>query len=243
MRTLLGMNASRPRVSTSLVDLLERAPRRRVRLQPPVQRCPVVADPMSPAALRELLRRYGVRPAPAGKTNVAGGVQRYGATARAAAAHVERWNPGFRRLLGRVDPSHLGLAIAMKESTFDPTERNEGSGAIGLMQILPSTAAPLLADRRLFADFSRAEFAALSADPERALHRPEVALRVGLAYMSQLLEQHRGDLRLALASYNAGPGNVARHGGVPPFRETRDYVERVPAYARQVAEASGNITS
>jgi soluble lytic murein transglycosylase-like protein len=102
------------------------------------------------------------------------------------------------------------------------------------MQILPDTAEEYLADRKLWPDLTPAQFAALSADPARSLHRPDVALRVGLAYASELLEQFNGNLTLALAAYNAGPGNVRKHHGVPHWRETEQYVKLVPRYAAEI---------
>jgi soluble lytic murein transglycosylase-like protein len=59
----------------------------------------------------------------------------------------------------------------------------------------------------------------------------------GARYLRQLLDANRGNLRLTLASYNAGPGNVEKYKGVPPFRETREYVKRITGY---LAESSGS---
>ena len=56
---------------------------------------------------------------------------------------------------------------------------------------------------------------------------PVVNVNTGARYMSRMLELFEGDIPLALAAYNAGPGNVRKHEGVPPFAETRRYVERV----------------
>ncbi len=101
----------------------------------------------------------------------------------------------------------LLLAAMMEaESGFDPLAVS-AQGALGLMQVMPETAE----------HYNRGD-AALD---------PAVNVDLGARYLADLLELFDGDVALALAAYNAGPGNVLRYGGVPPFRETRRYLDRV----------------
>jgi soluble lytic murein transglycosylase-like protein len=97
-------------------------------------------------------------------------------------------------------PEDLFLKLVQQESGFNP-KAVSSKGALGLAQLMPGTA-------RL-----------LRVDP----HDPYQNLDGGARYLKQ---QYRafGNWRLALAAYNAGPGAVQKHGGVPPFRETLDYV-------------------
>ena len=99
----------------------------------------------------------------------------------------------------------LVLAVVQVESNFSPVAQSPKQ-AQGLMQLIPATA------RRFGV-----------ADP----WDPHQNLRGGMAYLRWLLDHFEGDLRLALAGYNAGEGAVRNHGGVPPFAETRNYVRRV----------------
>lgn len=99
----------------------------------------------------------------------------------------------------------LVRAIIKVESDFDPRARSH-KGAIGLMQVLPETAAL----------YGRVN-----------LYEPAQNIRVGIRHLKHLLAQFRNDMRLALAAYNAGAAAVNRYGGVPPFPETIDYVARV----------------
>jgi soluble lytic murein transglycosylase-like protein len=101
--------------------------------------------------------------------------------------------------------SLLVAAVVEAESGYRP-EIVSPRGALGLMQVMPSTG-------ELYG----------VAD----LLDPVANLEVGTHYVRDLLEIYDGDLELALAAYNAGPGNVQRFGGVPPFAETRGYVARV----------------
>ena len=99
----------------------------------------------------------------------------------------------------------LVRAVIQAESAFNPSALSH-KGAIGLMQLMPATAAELGV-----------------TDP----YDPAQNIRGGVTYLRQLLDQFDGNEELALAAYNAGPGAVNRYGAVPPFRETRDYIKRI----------------
>lgn len=99
----------------------------------------------------------------------------------------------------------LLAAVVEAESRFRPKAVSP-RGAVGLMQVLPATGAM----------YGRND-----------LSDPHANLDVGSRYLRRLLRDYDGDLELALAAYNAGPAAVERYGGVPPYRETRNYVKKV----------------
>ncbi len=136
----------------------------------------------------------------------AGDPGRVSGARRQHAQLVERLAPQFG-----VDP-RLALAIARTESNFDPLARSP-KNAQGLMQLIPDTAARF---------------------GVRDAFDPEQNVRGGLAYLRWLLKRFDGDVILAAAAYNAGEGAVERHGGVPPYAETREYVRRILSYYPQV---------
>jgi hypothetical protein len=103
-----------------------------------------------------------------------------------------------------LDPA-LVRAVVGVESGFQPQAVSR-KGAQGLMQLMPATARDLGV-----------------ADP----FDPAANLDGGSRYLSALVARYEGDLTKALAAYNAGMGAVARHGGVPPYAETRKYVQNV----------------
>ncbi len=102
----------------------------------------------------------------------------------------------------------LVRAVIKVESDFNP-QAVSSKGALGMMQLIPATAREMEVQNPL---------------------DPEENIRGGSRYLRQMLDQFDGNLELALAAYNAGPSAVRRHGGIPPYPETINYVDRVKSY-------------
>jgi soluble lytic murein transglycosylase-like protein len=108
-----------------------------------------------------------------------------------------------------LDPK-LVRALIQAESGYN-SRAVSNKGAIGLMQLMPDTASDLNI---------------------RNPYDPDQNIKGGTMYLRQMLDHFAGKVELAVAAYNAGPGAVEKHGGIPPFAETRDYVKRVLALWR-----------
>jgi soluble lytic murein transglycosylase-like protein len=119
--------------------------------------------------------------------------------------------------LYRVDAS-LIRSVMQAESAFDPSAVSR-AGAMGLMQLMP--------------DIAEAFGVVHPFDPRENI-------MAGTRLLRELLDQHRGNLRLTIASYNAGPTAVAHYGAVPPFRETQGYVKRVTGLIADARASAGS---
>lgn len=105
----------------------------------------------------------------------------------------------------------LLTAMAKQESNFQ-AEVTSKSGAMGIMQLMPATAA---------------HFGCTNP------YDPEQNIMAGAKYISELLDKYDGNVSLALAAYNAGSGSVDKYGGIPPFSETQNYVAKITAYMEE----------
>lgn len=127
-------------------------------------------------------------------------------------SRYSRYDAAIREAAGLYQlPEPLIRAVIKQESDFNPYSVSS-SGALGLMQLLPSTAASMTV-----------------SDP----FDPRQNILGGVRYLRVLANTFNGDLVLTLAAYNAGSGAVIRYGGVPPYEETQNYVRQVLRYYYQ----------
>ncbi|MBX2879505.1 MAG: lytic transglycosylase domain-containing protein [Granulosicoccus sp.] len=154
---------------------------------------------------RELLKTVKTS---SGKTNVVPNLRCYGYSVAATARRAARYAPLIESYARRYDISaELVKAVITRESCFREHAQSH-VGAYGLMQLMPETAKWLgVSD----------------------IGNPKENLRAGIRYLAQL-KRRFGSVELALAAYNAGPGNVERYDGIPPFKETQSYVKTVMSY-------------
>ena len=115
-------------------------------------------------------------------------------------------------------PEGIFLGLIRAESSWNPNAVSR-VGALGLTQVMPNTAR------------------GMGYDPAQLARNPQMQLEAGAKYLSQMYKRF-GTWDIALAAYNAGPGNVQKYGGIPPFKETQNYVPRVLRFAKEYGGGS-----
>ncbi|MBC7187800.1 MAG: transglycosylase SLT domain-containing protein [Calditrichaeota bacterium] len=139
-----------------------------------------------------------------------------------APTRVARYDAYIRDACQRYDmPLHLVYAVIHHESAGNP-HAVSAKNAKGLMQLTDQTARHLRV---------------------RNVFDPKENILAGVRYLRQMLDRFAGDIKLALAAYNAGPGAVQKHNGVPPYAETQKFVERVLTTAERYRRLLADGTS
>jgi hypothetical protein len=141
--------------------------------------------------------------------------ERVTAVRRKARYHIGVTDLELEQAVSRAAQQHhlqpaLLLAVMKAESSFNPTVISK-AGAVGLMQLIPETAI---------------------RHGVRNLYDANDNITGGAKHLRYLLDRFHGNIRLALAAYNAGEGKVDRYGQIPPYKETQDYVKKVLVYYR-----------
>jgi soluble lytic murein transglycosylase-like protein len=156
---------------------------------------------------------------------VAGAPQAVASTAETVREHFFKTHVPFGSIIyaeakkNDIAPE-LVAAVVHTESKFVPTARSH-AGAVGLMQLVPKTGRWMGA---------------------RDLTNPAQNIAAGTKYLRYLSDRFDGDQEKIIAAFNAGEGNVRRFGGVPPFRETRNYVSRVNSFRTDITDQVSNHT-
>jgi soluble lytic murein transglycosylase-like protein len=133
-------------------------------------------------------------------------------------ADFEKYNPLIWQAAQRHSVDYaLVKAVIRAESNFNPKAVSR-AGAKGLMQLMPATADALGVDDSF---------------------HPEDNIQGGVRYLRYLLDLFEGDLHLSLAAYNAGENAVFRHNGIPPYRKTQTFIQRVLRYSQEYSSESG----